>query len=212
LAVRLMLVAVALFALSAPARADIDIDEGNNPQTDENVLLDKGTSGTEVFGQTNQTAIQVRFSTTEAGGLTLPSNGQARVEGGDGTLNNVTVDVPGGSFTSLIFNLNNGDGDVTITVSAVDGNGDPEAPVSETFSLKNGSNFFTIVASNNERILSVTIDAEDGADDMRQVRIGGAVGTVVPEPSTMALALIGVAGLGLKGLRRLRRRPATAPA
>jgi len=34
-------------------------------------------------------------------------------------------------------------------------------------------------------------------------------GTVVPEPSTMALAPSGVAGLGLAGLRRFRRRPVT---
>jgi hypothetical protein len=209
-----MLVAVALFAMSAPARADILFELGNNPQAgDENVLMDDQT-GNPVFGTTNQSGTTVRFSSTSETDL-FANGGQARVESADPDelLSNLTFDIPGGTFTSLIFNPFDGDpndGLATVTVKLV---GEPDAVFQ--YELGNGNNFLTIVAINDEKILSVTIDAETGFayNDARQFRVGGAsLVASVPEPSTMALALVGVAGLGLKGLRRLRRRPATAPA
>jgi hypothetical protein len=52
----------------------------NRPQqpTEENVLLNKGTTWTTVFGETNQTHLQVAFSST-TDTLIEPSNGQARI-------------------------------------------------------------------------------------------------------------------------------------
>ncbi|HZB44884.1 MAG TPA: hypothetical protein VE360_06560, partial [Pyrinomonadaceae bacterium] len=95
------LMAVAFFALTlcgaATARADIIIASGNNPQPDENVLLNTGITGNPIFGTTNQTGLSVRFSSNE--NLTAPANGQARIEAADGTLTNLTIDIPGATFT-----------------------------------------------------------------------------------------------------------------
>src|SRR4029434_10450200 len=84
------------------AHATITFELGNNPQPDEeNVLLNTGAVGSIVVGTTNQTGIDVNFSST-TDTLTAPSNGQARVEAEDGAVNNITVSIPGGSYTDLI--------------------------------------------------------------------------------------------------------------
>jgi len=87
------------------AKADgVTISTGNNPQPDQqNVLLNNGSVGTTVFGLTNQSGLQVNFSST-TDVLVIPSGGQARVEPSDGLLNNVTITVPDGVFRSLIVN------------------------------------------------------------------------------------------------------------
>ena len=78
---------VALFAgmwagWAGAARADAIFQVGNNPQPDEeNILLNSGATGTSIFGTTNQSGIDVLFSSIEE--LTAPSNGQARVEATD---------------------------------------------------------------------------------------------------------------------------------
>src|SRR4051812_27947498 len=102
------LLCAALGLLPSPGRADIIFTLGNSPQQpgEENVLLNKGTTGTTVFGETNQSHIPVQFTSTQT--LTEPANGQARVEATNGTsqigLTDVTISVPGGSYGDLIFN------------------------------------------------------------------------------------------------------------
>jgi hypothetical protein len=202
---RAVLSAAAVCALSAPARASMIFTEGNTPQAgDENVLFDDQV-GNPVFGTTNQTDLVVRF-TSISEMLLFGNGGQARVESADDdeTLTNLTIDIPGGFFTSLIFNPFDGDpnnGLAHVTVKLI---GEPDATFN--YELGNGNNFLTMVAIDGEKIQSVTIDAEAGFvfTDVRQFRIGGAQLTPVPEPSTMALAMLGVAGLGLGGLRRRR--------
>src|SRR5262249_39841531 len=51
-------------------------------------------------------------------------------------------------------------------------------------------------------------NANDGYEEwaVRNDGSGGGIQETAPEPSTLVLALFGVGGLGLKGLRRLRRR------
>src|SRR5262245_13793963 len=99
--------AALLLAISLPctsvAHAGVLFLAGNDPQPgQENVLLNNGQTGTTVFGET-QSGIDVAFSSiTDI--LTAPSNGQARVEAVDALVNNITVSIPDGFFTSLVMN------------------------------------------------------------------------------------------------------------
>jgi len=202
------LMAIAFFALTLggalTARADIIIAAGNNPQPDENVLLNTGLSGNPIFGTTNQTGFSVRFSSNEA--LTAPANGQARIEAVDGTLTNLTVDIPGATFTSLILNIDAAAaGSVNFVVT--EDNGQQTAG---TFALgASGENFFTITAINGQRISSVAFTTNvamtiTNVDDVAQIRIGGAQQTTnpVPEPVTMVLFGTGLAGIAARARRR----------
>ena len=182
------------------ARADsVTFTIGNNPQqNEENILLNSGAQGTTVFGLTNQTNLQVRFdSSTDI--LVEPSSGQARVEALDGLLNNITISVPNGTFTDLIMNPFFGSG--TATVSVLTSN---NQTFTFSYTLGNGQNFLTIVASPGTLITSVSISAPGGFTDLRQPRISGAQANV-PEPATLLLlggGLLGLAGVGRKFRRR----------
>jgi hypothetical protein len=75
----------------------------------------------------------------------------------------------------------------------------------------NGSFPFDIgvVSNDGGTIKSVTFSAPDGIFESKQTEFSLAPGvSPVPEPSTMALALSGLVGAGLAGLRRLRRQKA----
>jgi hypothetical protein len=208
-----MLVAVALLTMSASVRADIAFKPGNDPDQElntENVLFEDQTDNP-VFGLTNQTQLQVNFS-SNADDQLIAKGGQASIESADGATNSLKIEVPGGFFTGIIFNPTRIDSqsNTTARITVEEVNGD--ISVLDDFPIDQGNNFLTIVASNGQQIKSVTIDSgANGADGLGfgttdQIRIAGAA-TVVPEPSTMALALVGVAGLGLRGLRRFRRKP-----
>ena len=202
------LMAVAFFALTfggaMTARADIIIAAGNNPQPDENVLLNTGLTGNPIFGTTNQTGFSVRFSSNE--NLTAPANGQARIEAADGTLTQLTIDLPGATFTSLILNIDAAAAG-TVNFVVTEDNGQQTAG---SFALgASGENFFTITAINGQRISSVAFTTDvamvvTNVDDVAQVRIGGAQQATnpVPEPVTMVLFGTGLAGIAAKVRRR----------
>ena len=193
-----LLLAVLIACSATAARADsVTFTIGNNPQQDEeNILLNNGATGTTVFGLTNQTQLQVAFSST-TDILIEPSSGQARVEAQDALLNNITISVPNGTFHDLILNPFFGSG--TATVSVLTAN---NQTFTFSYSLSNGQNFLTIVAGPGTLITSVTVNAPGGFTDLRQPRISGAS---VPEPATLLLfgfGLLGTAGV----LRRKRHR------
>lgn len=206
---------VVLGIVAVPARADIAVVAGNNPQIDENVQFnDPGTGGTgnPIFGRTNQTQTFVRFTGQET--LTAPAQGQARIEAATGTFNNLTIDLSGSaagaptsSFTSLIFNPDAvANGSIVFTVNEVNGQ-------TNTFTRPldgSGNNFFTITAVAGQRILSVNFSTTVEIADLSQVRIGGIQAvttppqTPIPEPTTMLLFGSGLAGLVAK-LRKRRK-------
>jgi hypothetical protein len=194
------LVVLAVIVCSGKAaKADsVTFTIGNNPQQDEeNVLLNSGAQGTTVFGLTNQTQLQVSFSST-TDTLVEPSSGQARVEALDGLVNNITISIPNGTFHDIILNPFFGSGTANVTVVT-----ENNQVFNFSYTLSNGQNFLTIVADPGTRIFSVTIDAPSGFTDLRQPRISGAEPNI-PEPTTMLLLGSGLIGTAA-AIRRKRR-------
>src|SRR5690348_4771067 len=102
-----ILAAVAFWLATAmSARADIIFQLGNHPQKGEqNILLQPPDQmGSTIHGITDQSGTIVDFSST-TDILENPSNGQAQILAEDGAINNITVSVPGHTFTDLIFDL-----------------------------------------------------------------------------------------------------------
>jgi hypothetical protein len=199
-----------VFVAPSLSWADLSIALGNNPQPgEENVLLNTGTTGNTVVGTLNQSGFLVNFTSTQV--LTEPSNGQARIEAINSSsqvpVTDISFSLANGTFTDAIFNPFVGGtigspGDATITVVGKDAMANPET-FTEKFSLGNGQNFFTVVASNGEVIDSISLSSITGFGftDLRQVRISGASVPSVPESST-TLSLLGASILALALLRR----------
>ncbi|NVD44179.1 PEPxxWA-CTERM sorting domain-containing protein [Altererythrobacter sp. HHU K3-1] len=148
-----------------------------------------------VIGTTNQTNTTVNFTSNEM--LTVAaSQGQARIEGVDGSLDNLTVTLADAmlSFTEFEFNLFDSlDNTTSVTITLSDG-------TMQTFDLsRNGQNFFGIRATDGDTLTSVSFATNGtGVGDVRQVRIGGIseMTAAVPEPATWALLLLGFGFVG----------------
>jgi hypothetical protein len=200
--------AVVALALSGTAYAGPFLSVGNVPQSgDENVLLNTGATGNPIYGLTNQTSANVQFLSNET--LAAPSNGQARVEALDGSLTFLDISIPGGSFLSLILNLD-ADADGTVDFSAWDTDGTLYTFNNQGLG-KSGSNYFTFTTDGLAfSHIALLTDTPVVLTDAEQFRIGGAsfrstedvTPAAVPEPVSLLMVGSGF----LVGATRLRRR------
>ena len=219
----LLFFALMVIALTATTcQAGFVVLDGNNPEPNqENALLVSDSVGLTISGATNQSNAGVSF-TSPSQFLASPSNGQARVEAREANdidsaqvaiSDAITVSLtdPNQRFADLIFNAaivgNVGDGGpITIDVTGLNADNTPaNASITvdddnDPLALGNGSNFYTVLATDGMLMTSVKISTDAGTSyaDLRQIRLSG----VVPEPTT--LVLLGCAAAGLAAVRRRR--------
>jgi hypothetical protein len=204
------LMAVACFALTlcGVARADIVVITGVNNQGTDNVLLNPATDVLTVAGTVGPDNLVVNFTSSSGSGL-LNANpsGQATISGGTGNtaLTQLTFGLANDDvFTRAVFNINAGtDGSALFHVEGINIAG---GFFEDDFVVDaNGQNFFTIDAINGQFMQLIALTAINGAvfQDLRQVRLGGFDDpSTVPEPGTMVLLALGLAGVGVVSRRK----------
>lgn len=214
---KLALLAAASFAaMATPAAATITwstnqaLGQGQTVQLENNQVVAPGDT---LVGFTNQTNTEIDFTSTQS--ISTQAAGQALIFGTSTLLNNLSFSFADDllAATYLEFNLHYqgggpGGGTATgVTLTGVDQDG---INWNQFFSLGNGENFFSALASDGEVITGVTFTtAAGGVTDFRQLRIdvSDQNGTPLPEPGTWAMMLLGFGAAGVS-MRRSRRNKA----
>ncbi len=207
--------ASAVLMTASPASAQVTFSGGGGGNPDENVLFQGATTGTNIFGVTNNTGAQVRFDTNGTGQVISGANssGQARITPvGTSTfsaLNISLADATFDAFNDLKFGVDAAtDGFIMLTAFGSFGQ------QSTTLALGgNGSNVFRVQATGTNtltRVLLQSVNPTANFVDVAQVRIGGVVDNVgtaelTPEPGALELSaggLLPLAGLLWTGRKR----------
>jgi len=214
-----LLAAASLAAMATPAAATISITTNQQVSQGQTIQFPVQLNGSSQIGLTNQTNTSVTFTTLSGQTLTSPSTGQARIEAVNGTtqvpLSSILINLttPNTTFGYIEFNLFGGTqlaNASSVTIHALDQFGNPFDIV---HSIGNGENFFSALASNGERIASISFNSGNttGVTDLRQVRINlGENLQAVPEPATWAMMLVGFGAIGFSMRRRRSHKAALA--
>jgi hypothetical protein len=195
-----------LFCSCVPVGASTIFSTGNNPQTDEPILFHDSCSGcvdgpaTTVIGHTQTTNLLTYLVSSSQLVAVNPGHNSVSTPSDVG-FSDLSISIPGYTFTSIILNLtalaSAADGTVTfIAHTLADGNYTSSAlTLSHT-----GGNYYTITTDNGTQITQLDLTTTSLQHDISQIRIGGA--SPVPEPATFGL----VGGTLLTGLVWFRRR------
>ena len=125
----------------------------------------------------------------------------------------LAISVPGYTFTDLVFNLTasgpGGEIPQDLTITAVDGNGVAVSAVYDSL-MKFTPYAFDVVATSGV-LTKIDLSASGYITQADSFNISGLspIAPAVPEPSTWAMMLIGLAGLGFAGYRKGRKARAT---